>query len=300
MDLVCIQRSNPDRIEVLTRDERWLATFTLGCYTVTLDGPERTFEEKHKEERVCVTHQTWVRTAPGPFVPPLDERWLTLALAANESGMPDVLALAGQYLKGAPDHFLGDLRVAGSAHYGPLGKDDKPQEGSDFNDYLGLPWLYPRDGHDAPERSQLSCLDCSGYMRMVWGYRHHLPGAGYPDQIPVSLAPRGGTTLPRRAFEQAAHGPGVTVLPDSGKQISTKLIEAYVSIGDLVFFDASADDGARIDHVGMYLGCDTEGDHRFISSRKTINGPTFGNVGGKSILNESGYYARAFRGTRRL
>jgi hypothetical protein len=28
-----------------------------------------------------------------------------------------------------------------------------------------------------------SLLDCSGYMRMVWGYRHHLPGAGYPERF---------------------------------------------------------------------------------------------------------------------
>ena len=195
---------------------------------------------------------------------------------------------------------LGDLRIAGDASYGPLDGDGKRKEGSDFNDYLGLPWLYENDGRDAAEAPQHGCLDCSGYMRMIWGYRHHLPDSGYPDLVPLCLAPRAGEALPRRAFEQYDDGPGAILVPDTGTQVPYQVIERSVAIGDLVFFDASDDDGDRLDHVGMYMGPDAHGAHRFISSRKTADGPTFADVGGKSVLDGGGLYAKAFRGTRRI
>jgi hypothetical protein len=50
----------------------------------------------------------------------------------------------------------------------------------------------------------------------------------------------------------------------------------------------------------MYLGIDSGGHHRFISSRKTANGPTLGDTGGRSILDGTGFYAVAFRSARRL
>jgi cell wall-associated NlpC family hydrolase len=52
-----------------------------------------------------------------------------------------------------------------------------------------------------------------------------------------------------------------------------------IGIGDLVFFDADSKDGSQIDHVGMYLGRDSEDHHRFISSRKRADGPTMGDLG---------------------
>jgi hypothetical protein len=67
-----------------------------------------------------------------------------------------------------------------------------------------------------------------------------------------------------------------------------------------VFFDADPGDGARIDHVGIYLGVDAGGRHRFVSSRKGINGPTLGDYRGASLLDGAGLYARAFRASRRL
>jgi hypothetical protein len=70
--------------------------------------------------------------------------------------------------------------------------------------------------------------------------------------------------------------------------------------GDLVFHDASTNDGADIDHVGIYLGKDDRGGHRFISSRKTANGPTMGDAGGVSLLNGNGLYAKSFVAARRL
>ena len=55
-----------------------------------------------------------------------------------------------------------------------------------------------------------------------------------------------------------------------------------------------------LDHVGMYLGRDTNGHYGFISSRKTADGPTMGDRGGKSILDGTGLYARTFRAVRRV
>ena len=58
--------------------------------------------------------------------------------------------------------------------------------------------------------------------------------------------------------------------------------------------------GPRIDHVGMYLGQDGARHHRFISSRKGADGPTLGDYKGKSILDGTGLFAKAFRAVRRL
>jgi cell wall-associated NlpC family hydrolase len=292
--------ANPERVVVLQEGQQ-VATFTLGCYTVTLAGPQRTLRETFQSNGVDVTvevtHSTWVRAAPGPVDDTVDERWLGLALAANQEGTPDALELAMQYLKGAPPLHEGDVLIAGDASYGPLNAKGERVEGSDFNDFLGLRWLYPTDNGDAPEASQFRCLDCSGYMRMVWGYRHHLPGSGYLDTVPLSRAPREGSTLPRRAVQMFADAPGLILVPDDGVQVTD--LTAF-DVGDLVFFDAEDNDGPAIDHVGMFLGLDADGKHRFISSRKTADGPTIGDVGGASVLSGNGLFAKAFRGVRRL
>lgn len=293
------ERGDPARVVVSERGER-VATFTLGCYTVTLAGPERTFEEKFRRNGVDivveVTHATWVRAAPGPVDGRVDVRWLRLALAANQAGTPDALAIAMQYVKGAPAVEEGDLQIAGNASYGPLGPDGRV-EGSDFHDYLGLRWLYPSDPPDHPRPDQFRCLDCSGYMRMVWGYRHHLSASGYPDTVPLSREPRQASALPRRAVQMYDDAPGRVLVPDGGVQVTDL---SGLDAGDLVFFDSAEDDGVAIDHVGMYLGVDADGRHRFISSRKTADGPTLGDVGGVSVLNGTGFYARSFRAVRRL
>jgi cell wall-associated NlpC family hydrolase len=293
------EHANPDRIEVMEQGT-WVATFTVHCYTVTLAGPTRTFSETFQEggttHTVSVTHSKWVRAAPGPVDKRIDERWLACALAANHAGTPDALAIAMQYIKGAPPLLLGDLQIAGDASYGPLLPDGTRDEGADFNDYLGLRWLYPTETADPPEPAQYRCLDCSGYLRMVWGYRHQLPGAGYPDTIPLSRGPRSKSTLPRRSFQIYADATGIILIPNTGAQVTNLDL---LDVGDLVFFDVESDDGPRLDHVGMYLGSDTAGAHRFISSRKTVNGPTLADKGGRSVLNGPGTYPHRFRAARR-
>lgn len=286
--------TKPDRLEVKDAKNNWLATFTIGTYTVTLHGLQRTFQEQD----ASVTHATWVRTLPAPFDGQLDADWLAKALQANQQGVPDILAIAMQYIQGAPALFDEDgLQVAGNADYGPE-KNEKRQEGSDFNDYLGIAWEYEEGKLDEPEPKQFRCLDCSGFMRMIWGYHHSFSGSGYADTIPLSIRIKFDfSTMPRRAWEIAVGAPGILIVPNTGVQITDF---SKLEIGDLVFFDASEDDGSAIDHVGLFIGLDATSKHRFISSRKGINGPTLSDFNGKSILEGTGLYAKSFRAVRRL
>lgn len=275
---------------------RWLASFTTGARTVMLRGPLRTFRENEH----AVRHAFWVRTCPQPFDEhDFDPRWLARALEANARAEPDILALAMQYLAGHAAILADDdpqLQIAGDASYGPVSGDTR-EEGSDFNDYLGVAWQYVDEATDPPETRQFRCLDCSGYVRMVFGYRRNLSGP-YPGQIELSRAPRRDkSTIPRRAHEMASHAPGVLVVAPSERATAPY---SRLAAGDLVFFDADSGDGAQVDHVGIYLGRDTRGHHRFVSSRKRADGPTMGDVGGRSILDGDGLYARAFAAARRL
>lgn len=274
-----------------TPQGRWLATLTQGAQTVTIDGPRRTFSE----DQARVTHTAWVRALPAPFDGTIDRAWLRRALAANTKRQPDLLALGMQYLRGAPALHEAGLQIAGDAAYGPL-VDGKHQEGSDFNDYLGVSWTYADGSADAPEPLQFQCLDCSGFVRMIWGFRRHAP-----NTVPVLALSRAasadGSALPRRAVQMAARAPGVLIERNRGVQLRDL---SRLLIGDLVFFDAEADDGTSIDHVGLFLGVDSGGHHRFLSSRKGANGPTLADVHGKSILDGKGLYARSLRAVRRL
>ncbi len=274
--------TKPARTVVKDTSGRWLSTFTDGSYTVTLNGPTRTFTESTASNPVSTS--IWVRTLSAPFAGKVDEAWLTSALADRSA---DVLETAMHYVENAPPTYnTAALKIEGDASYGPLLADGTRQEGSDFNDYLGIRWAY-FNFVDQPESSQLNSLDCSGFVRMVFGYRMGLPLTLSPD----------GSSLPRRAVTMIESAPGVEVIPNSGQQAEDI---SLLSAGDLVFFDASINDGSAIDHVGIFLGQDTGGNFRFISSRKSINGPTLGDYKGKSILNGTGLYAKAFRASRRL
>ncbi len=225
-----------------------------------------------------------MRLLPAPFAGTVDWAWLSARLTDTS---PDVLAVALQYIVGAPVQ-LDDTGVqfAGDASYGPLQADGTRAEGSDFNDYLGVVWTY--DGSaDRPEADQFRSLDCSGFLRMVLGHR-----AG----VPMTLSPD-GARLPRRAVQMLDSAPGVVTVPNTGVRPSDL---STLAAGDLLFFDGSTDDGTLVDHVGLYLGKDSAGAHRFVSSRKKADGPTMGDVGGRSTITGTGLYATAFRAVRRV
>ena len=104
-----------------------------------------------------MTHGVWIRTLPAPFDGNVNSTWLTYALKANTRVVPDVAAIAMQYIAGAKVIFERGLQIAGDASYGPL-KNGEREEGSDFNDYLGIEWVYPEQV-DKPESRQRHCLD---------------------------------------------------------------------------------------------------------------------------------------------
>jgi cell wall-associated NlpC family hydrolase len=118
---------------------------------------------------------------------------------------------------------------------------------------------------------------------------------GYRGGIPLILTPN-GVALPRRAIQQHTGGPGTLVI-DSTVQVADF---ARLQAGDLVCIDTDADDGSQADHVGVYLGPDAGGHHRFHSSRKSADGPTLGDIRGKSPLDSTDLYARSFHAARRL
>ena len=267
---------------VLQDDLGVVATFTDGSRTVTLRGATRVFRES--TTTATVTTDTWVRLLDAPFAGTVPDAWLSARLADTS---PDVLAVAMQYTTGAPAVTdAGGLRIAGDASYGPLQADGTRQEGSDFNDYLGVTWTY--DGtSDRPEAEQLGALDCSGFLRMVLGYR---------SGVPLTLSPD-GVRLPRRAVQMLDSAPGTVTIPNTGVR-PTDL--SSLTAGDLLFFDAATDDGTLVDHVALYLGRDSAGAPRFVSSRKTVDGPTMGDTGGRSTLSGTGLYAKTLRAVRRL
>jgi NlpC/P60 family len=280
----CVQRKvNPARTVLERPCGTPQAVLTDGARTVVLEGAERLFTEPSAASGVVT--RGWVRLLPAPYSGSPDqavERWVETALVDPS---PDVLALAMQYIEGAPPILDQGVQVAGDADYGPLSDLATRLEGADFNDYLGVRWTYPDGIVDKPKAEMLHSLDCSGYMRMIWGYRSGLP-----------LAPGlSNTALSRRAVQMDAATFGVVII-GNGQVVSLDLLQ----LGDLVFFDADPGDGPAIDHVGMFLGRDGAGHSRFISSRKSPNGPTLGDLHGASILDGAGLYARAFRSARRL
>ncbi|MER7517159.1 NlpC/P60 family protein [Streptomyces sp. NPDC126499] len=240
-------------------------------YDVTLDSATWT-------EPPLVTHDTWVRVLPEPFdgawAPAVEQR--IRAWAGDTS--PDVLAYASMYRPFAPaitDPARQGARVLGEAGYSKADPTTGLRKvGADFHEYMGLDWDFPASGeHAAADPDFKGHLDCSGFVRMVYG--HHMG-------IPMVLYRQfDGHGLPRESKDIAASGPGVKIA-DGGVGQAPPL--DGLRIGDAVFFDTDEDSDAG-GHIGIYLGPDQHGGLRFVSSRKTPNGPTIADVGGRSILN---------------
>ncbi|MFF8279154.1 hypothetical protein ACF05T_24020 [Streptomyces lateritius] len=167
-------------------------------------------------------------------------------------------------------------RVLGKAAYGNPDAQGYLKEGSDFHDYMGLAWTFPTKtvAAEAPAGN----LDCSGYVRMVYGFDMGVPMAAYDDPS--------GTRLPRTSRQMVDHSPGVRVAqaalpPTTFAPPTAPLLQP----GDLVLFNADLTDDTPddpmtpqderflvVDHVGICLGGDSRGARRFLSSRKTCDG----------------------------
>ncbi|MDI1445757.1 hypothetical protein [Polyangium sp. 6x1] len=285
-----------------------VAWFTHGGYSVRMAGPSRTFGAA-STSAATVTTTTWVRTLSEPFDAEKTSEetlsaWLNAARGVNcDAGTEDVLAISYEYVEGGKE----DARYA---------------LGADFHDFLGIDWD-PIDAKNIlPDLGLEGALDCSGYMRLVWGSRANFSFEGKDASIPLSLKSVAGH-LPRTSEDMYRFGTGKIVVPFrtqpagapafQGAPTLTEL--ASIEPGDLVFFDTECNyaiatallcgkSPTAISHVGMFVGRDSGGNYRFISSRSTANGPTVGNTGGWSIFNAgadgTGSYPQRFRGARRL
>lgn len=298
-------------------DNSLLATLTQGARTVSFRGrattPQRTFTEDCVISYTTTTHPSYPCKAAtltfnttayvrllaeafdGQITQTLDD-WLNNADTQNTdvANNKDIIAHAMSY-RGA------------NASYGPVidtGTGDcslldysKRGEFSDFNDYLQIPWTYTYSNGSTLTRQadadKNKCLDCSGYVRMVYG--HH---GGFP----LEFEDLNGTAMPRRSYQIYKHAPAVTIVHDVGSQVVdfSRLLP-----GDLVFFNVDTDtddEKIRLDHIGIYLDRDTSmsGQYRFISSRKQANGPTFADTGGRSSLDGTFMYQKGFYAVRRL
>ncbi|GAA2395090.1 NlpC/P60 family protein [Dactylosporangium salmoneum] len=291
--------SEPPGTEVVAADGSRVALLTDGSRSARLKGPARTFVEP-RFTNAKITHDVYVRLLPQEWAAGAEQQpwfagWLATELVDPK---PDVLATALEYTYGAqPKKDEKGVQYSGDAAFGPLSASDRDgrAENSDFYDYLGLNWTFPDGKKEKPSPDRLHSLDCSGFIRMVYGYRMGLP---------LRDTDTAGPGLPRRAFAIAEFGPGVLVIENTGKRPSTL---DRLEPGDLVFFYGSPEidsDGAdrptHIEHSGIYMGIDDRGHQRFISSRVGANGPTMGDAGGEAILDGTGHFATALRASRRL
>ncbi|MFF5446417.1 NlpC/P60 family protein [Streptomyces sp. NPDC012888] len=239
-----------------------------------------------------VTHGDWVRVLPEPF----DGTW-TPALEQTVRGWigslaPDALAYAAAFLPGGPAVTAGagpaaGRKVLGEATYSPADTYGERTVGADFHEFMGVDWTFPNGKVKAADPAFAGSLDCSGYTRMVYGHHMGVPVADVNDASPARL--------PRTSEQMADRAPGVRLARTTG---STAGVIALLQPGDLLFWDADGD--GQVDHVGVYLGVDALGGARFVSSRKTVNGPTMADVAGASLLDGGGTYDTTLHTVHRL
>lgn len=278
------QETNPSRTLLADSGGQLVAVLTTGARTVLFKGPERTFTESATTTAKIVT-KDWVRIAPVAFDGTLTQNTAAWLLKQIGNTSEDLLAVAQQYSPGAPVIKDSDgIAYAGDAGFGLLTGEER--DGADFFEYLGIPWRWA-DG----TTSQIGAawknerrLDCSGFMRLVYGYR---------SGIPLLKGNKGTDGLPRSAWAMADHAPRVVIATAaSASEVPADL--SGLQPGDAVFFALHDDAPDTISHSGIYLGKDTDGRRRFISSRQTADGPTWGDKGGKGVI-DSGTFGRTLR-----
>ncbi|GAA1895125.1 hypothetical protein GCM10009837_16370 [Streptomyces durmitorensis] len=290
---------NPDRSVLRTESGKVVATFTDGARSATLTGPSRTFTEPANTKSRVVTND-WVRLMPETWREGAEkEKWFKdWYKEFSGSEEDDIFAMAFQYVEGAPVKKDDEgISYAGDADFGPINPDgsagnDLRLEQSDFFDYLGIPYTFRNGTTIQPETKRARSMDCSGFIRTVFGYR---------ARYPLMANDQSGDGLPRTANGMARGKAGTDVikLKGVGSADRPKSIDV-VQPGDLVFFKLDARTKQRMDHVGIFLGHDADGHKLFISSREEVNGPTIGDKGGTSRLDGNGYYASTLRSAKRL
>lgn len=156
--------------------------------------------------------ENWVRLMPEPWKPGAEneqwfKEWFKKYFGSQED---DVFAMAFQYGDQAPvKKDAQGTSYAGDASFGPLNPtgsagNDLRLEQSDFYDYLGTPYVF-RDGtKKQPQTARYRSMDCSGFVRTVFGYR---------ARYPLLSDDKPGSGLPRTANGMARSALGADVLP---------------------------------------------------------------------------------------
>lgn len=291
VDFTTTRQTGPDRT-IISKDGKTLAVLTDGCQTGVFYGPERRFPNPNDGPTEVVT-SAYVHVLQSPYAAG-DEISLSIAgLIHDPTIQPDVFEVATEYLDGAPRMVDQErMIVAGQAGYGQEGEDGGGlQIGADFHDYLGKDWTTPSGAVRTADPAEYQKLDCSGYVRMIYGYRLG---------IAIGLNEADGS-IPRTSKNQAATGPGIIIADGDGTHIT---MPANALPGDLVFFDKTPG-LSGVHHVGIVFG-DAAGNLRMIHSAPGADGPTFGNwqstIGATltSRLTGTGYYATGITTIRRF
>lgn len=286
------QVGSPPRTIMRNSAGKKLAELTHGSHTVLFTGAARTFSES-AATRAKVTGTGWARLAPQRFDPTLlaDDLFADWLEAQLTSTAEDILSVACQYITGAPSLLdaSSGTRIAGDAAFGYL-NNESTRDGADFYDFLGIPWTWPDGTISRPAPKWAGALDCSGYIRLVFGYR--LGMALHRTNAAVTEG------LPRTAYAMAMRTPCTVIAEDAEPDRPPKDL-SRVAPGDVAFFALHDRDPSLITHSGIVLGADDHDGIRFVSSRQTINGPTFGDAGGDGVLG-AGFFGERLRRIIRL
>jgi hypothetical protein len=253
------------------------------------------------EDQPITKNDQWVRVLDQPFTGTVNYEWLETQL---NNYKPDVIATYMEYTHRMPPTFLADnTQIGGDADYSFRHPNGDRQEGADWSEYMQIPHTYTC-GVFNPRPEFAESLDCSGSVRMAF-WRHGMTMSRcHPNDPPG--------TVPRVTKNIEEFGPGVRVIPYVPDEVpSASAWKSVIQAGDIVQFSAAEVNNSdpspgqgppesQIDHNGIYLGIDEQGNHRFASSRKSLNGPQISDVSGNSTLEGTGLYAKAFRAIRRF
>ena len=290
---------NPTRIEVSEGGE-WVATFTPGCYTVTLAGPERTFAETFRRGGATLASRSPTRPGCGRRPVPLDQRGRR-ALAgpragrepgghAGRSGHRDAVR------QGRARHERRRPGIAGDASYGPLDAEGEAGGRVRLQRLPRAPLALSDRAPGSPRGAPEALPRLLGLHEDGLGIPTPPPGAGYPDTVPLSIRPRRGRPCRVGRFEMYGGGPGwsSSPTPDPGDRLSASWPSGT----------SCSSTGRRRRHAAR--------SRRHVPGRgsrrgapvhlqpQDPDGPTLGDAGGASVLDGSGHYATAFRAVRRL
>lgn len=183
-----------------------IATFTDGARAATLKGASRTFTEPANTSTKVITDD-WVRLMPEPWTKGAQNQqwykdWFKQYYGSEED---DIFAIAFQYVQGAPlKKDAAGVPYRGDAVFGPYKANGVDRlEQNDFYDYLGIPYTFRNGTTMPPRKERYRALDCSGFMRMVWGYR---------ARYPLMATDKSGDGLPRSANGMARSKVGVDII----------------------------------------------------------------------------------------